>query len=171
MKLRILLSSVAILATVGCSSSGLSTNVQTLSVSPGATKATAILAPQKAGNFTAFAARESSFVERELRNGTADSIEQFQRFRRGAEGRTDATVVFDSIRHGVTHVGGGLYAPIVEADAHVASVGGKNLLRRSGSATSGEIHELNVFVTNPELYREAISIAARKLAMELTSAL
>lgn len=171
MKLRILLSSMAIFTFVGCSSSGLSTHVQTLSVAAGTTRATTILAPQKAGEFTAFAARESSFVERELRDSTSDSIEQFQRFRRGSEGRTDATLVFDSIRHGVTDVGGGLYAPIVQADAHVAGVDGKNLLRRSGSATSGEIHELHVFVTNPDLYREAITIAAKKLAMELTSAL
>ena len=106
-----------------------------------------------------------------MRASTSDSIEQFQRFHRGAEGRTDATVVFDSIRHGVTHVGSGLYAPIVEADAHIVDANGKNLLRRSGSATSGEIHELNAFVTNPGLYREAISIAAKKLAIELTSTL
>lgn len=171
MKLRILLSMAAALACVACSSSGLSTNVQTLSVSSGTTRATTILAPQKAGEFTAFAARESSFVEREVRDNTSDSIEQFQRFRRGSEGRTDATVVFDSIRHGVTYVGGGLYAPIVEADVHVAGANGKNLLRRSGSATSGEIHELSVFVTEPGLYREAISIAAKKLAIELTSTL
>lgn len=110
-------------------------------------------------------------MESEVRHSTSDSVEQFQRFRRGSEGRADATVVFDSIRHGVTYVGGGLYAPIVEADAHVADANGKTLLRRTGSATSGEIHELNAFVTSPGLYREAISIAAKKLAIELTSTL
>ena len=37
----------------------------------------------------------------------------------------------------------------------------------TSSATSGELHPLDTFVKNPELYREALRIAAQKLALEM----
>lgn len=171
MKLSTLLSISASLLFVGCSSSGLSTKIQTLNVSASSTKPTTLLTPPKETEFAAAAERETAFVEQAVRTSTLESIGQFQRFQRGSDSGADATVIFDAIRHGVTRVGDGLYAPTIEADVRVVGLDNKQLLRLTRSATSGELHPLDTFVKNTELYREALRIAAQKLAVELTSAL
>ncbi len=171
MKPSALLSISASLLFVGCSGSGLSNKIHTLNVSASSTKPTTVLAPAKETEFAAAAERETAFVEQAVRTSTLDSIGQFQRFQRGSDNGADATVVFDAIRHGVTRVGEGLYAPTVEADIRVVGPDNKQLLRRTGSATSGELHPLDTFVKNPALYHEALRIASQKLALELTSAL
>ena len=157
---------------VGCANSNqLSTKVQTLAVQAGTTKPTAIIAPQKANDFTAAAARQTSFVETEVRNSTADSLGQFGRFGRTEGQKADATVVFESIRHGVTLVGNGQYAPIIEAVVRVVGADGKVLASRSQSATSGELHTLAEYAQTPDLYRDGIAIAAKKLGMEIAGGL
>jgi hypothetical protein len=154
----------------GCASSNqLENRIQTITVADGVLKPTMILAPAKAADFSTFAARESAQVEREVRGSTADAIKQFGRFQRGAPTGSDATLTFDAIRHGVTSAGENLYAPIVEADFRATGMKGEQLLRRSHSATSGEVHTLDQFIKDPDLYRRAISVAAEKLALELAS--
>ena len=160
------LSAAALFA--GCASSNhLANRIQTITIADGSLKPTTILAPTKATEFSAFAARESAQIEREVRGSTLDAITHFGRFQRGAPNGSDATITFDAIRHGVTSAGGDLYAPIVEADIRATGMKGEQLLRRSHSATSGEIHTLDQFVKDPALYRHAISVAAQKLALEL----
>jgi hypothetical protein len=170
MKPHTLLSLATIALLAGCASP-LSNKVHTLDISNTTTKGTAIIAPPKATDFTNAAARQSGFVEHELRAGTGEGIEQIQRFQRATKNSADATIVFDTIRHGVTNVGSGLFAPTVEAVIRIVGTDGKVIASRQQSATSGEIHPLDAFVKNPELYRNAVSVASKKLGLELASGL
>lgn len=172
MKLRDLLSVFTAMLLTGCANSNqLSTKVQTLAVQPGTAKPTSILAPLKANDFTAEASRQTSFVETEVRNSTINSLVQFGRFGAPQGRNADATIVFDSIRHGVTLVGNSHYAPIVEAVARVVGADGKSLVNRSHSATSGGLHTLEEYAKTPNLYRDGIGIAAKKLGMEFAGGL
>ncbi len=172
MKLRATLSIVVSLLLASCANSNqLSKAIQTLSVQPATGKPTTVIAPQKAVDFSATAARLTSVVETEVHTQTVKSLEDFGRFGSPKEHGADATVVFDFIRHGVTLVSNEQYAPIVEAVVSVVGTDGKSLARRSQSATSGELHTLEEYVQNPELYREGISIAAKKLGMEIAGGL
>ena len=144
MKPSSLLSISAALLFVGCSGSGLSNKIHTLNVSASSTKPTTLLAPAKETEFAAAAERETAFVEQVVRTSTLDSIGQFQRFQRGSDSGADATVVFDAIRHGVTRVSEGLYAPTVEADIRVVGPDNKQLLRRTGSANVASVIAFSV---------------------------
>jgi hypothetical protein len=160
------LSAAALFA--GCASSNhLANRIQTITISEEIRKPTTVIAPAKASDFSAFAARESAQIEREVRANTLDAIRHFGRFQPGAPNGSDATITFDAIRHGLTSAGGNLYAPTVEADIRATGIKGEQLLRRSHSATSGEIHTLDQFVKDPGLYRNAISVALQKLALEV----
>ena len=161
---------IATLALVGCESQ-LSNKIQSLSVAKGTTRPTTIIATPQQREFADSAARQSAFVEGELGSSTADALAKFGRFDVTQGRSTDATLMFDSIRHGVTRVGNHLYAPIVEATVHVVGADGKVLARRNQSATSGEIHPLEEFTRNTALYRDAIEIASGKLGLELASGL
>lgn len=157
---------------VGCANSNnLSTKVQTLAVQSGTTKPTVVIAPQKANAFVAAASRQTSFVEAEVRNGTADSLAQFGRFGPPQGRGSDATIVFESIRHGVTLVGNGQYAPVVDAVVRVVGPDGKTLATRRQSATSGGLHSLQDYANDAERYRSGISVAAKKLGMEIAGGL
>ena len=59
----------------------------------------------------------------------------------------------------------------IEAVVRVFGADGKVLVNRSQSATSGELHTLDEYVQNPDLYRNGIGIAAKKLGMELAGGL
>jgi hypothetical protein len=168
MKPSLFLFTIATLALGGCASH-LSSKIHNLNVAKGTAKPTAVIAPPQETNFADFAARQSPFVEQELGNSTANAIAKFGRFSSVPGRGADATVMFDSIRHGVTRVSNNLYAPIVEANVRVVGENGKILLRRHQSATSGEIHPLEEFVRNSALYREAIDIASEKLGIEIAS--
>lgn len=172
MKITALITVFTAMLLVGCANSNsLSRKVQTLAVQSGTTKPTVIIAPIKATEFTAAAARQTTFVETELRNSTADSLGNFGRFS-SPQGRTsDATLVFESIRHGVTQIGSTQYAPTIEAVVRIVGANGKTLASRKQSATSGELHSLQDYVNNSALYRDAIAIAVKKLSMEIASGL
>lgn len=170
MKPNLLLFTIATLLLGGCANS-LPKKIQSLNVARGTAKPTTIIAPERASEFTAFATRHSAFVENEVGNSTASSLAKFGRFDAMQGRSSDATVMFDSIRHGVTRVSNNLYAPIVEASVRIVGANGKVLTRRKQSATSGAIHTLEEFTTNTAIYREAIDIAADKLGMEIASGL
>lgn len=172
MKLTAFISVFTAILLVGCANSNsLSSKVQTLAVQSGTTKPTIVIAPPKANDFTAAASRQTTFVETELRNSTADALGNFGRFATPQGPTSDATLVFASIRHGVTKISITQYAPTVEAVVRVIGANGKTLATRKQSATSGEIHPLQDYVNNAALYRDAIAIAAKKLGMEIASGL
>ena len=171
MKSSILLTIAATFLFASCAGSGhLSKSVQSLNIGRDPATPVVVISPMRSADFVGFASAESVFVETEVRNAASDAIGQFERFQQKSDG-ADATLLFDSIRHGVTHVGDGLYAPIVETRVRVVDARGKTLLRRSNSATSGEVHDLDTFMRTPGLYRDAVSVSARKLALELAGGL
>ena len=79
--------------------------------------------------------------------------------------------MFESIRHGVTLVGNGQYGPVVDAVVRVVGPDGKTLATRRQSATSGGLHSLQDYANDAELYRSGISVAAKKLGMEIACGL
>lgn len=168
MKHQIATTITAAMLFAGCAgSSYLDKRIQTVAIADGVTKPTEVLDPAKAVEFSTLATRESARIERELRGNTRDALKQFGRFQTGERGGSDATITFEVIRHGLTAVGENLFAPIVEAEIRATGSKGENLLRKSRSATSGEVHTMDQFLKNPELYRNATSLAAQKLALEL----
>ncbi len=168
MKLILVAKLAAVALLTGCSTSApYESRNHTFAVADKVTNSTVVLAPQKAVEFSTFAAKESASVEREIRGSLIDAMKQFGRFQSGAP--TGATITIDAVRHGVTSAGDQLFAPIVEAEIHATGAKGEKLMRRTHSATSGEIHTLEQFIQDPELYRRAIAIAAQKLALELAA--
>jgi hypothetical protein len=167
-----LIVSLAAIVFTGCSGyNQIPNKVQKLNISSGTTKPASIVAPQNNPAFAAYTAQQAQFVEKQLFDGTVAAFNQFGRFNQSASREVDATVVFDSIRHGVTRVSNGLYAPIVQATVRVVDPAGKQLARRFQSATSGEINTLDAFTKDAALYREGLRVAADKLALEIVSGL
>jgi hypothetical protein len=167
---NIILSLFAALLVSGCAGGSFSSGVKTVHVNPAVKRGTVVTAPDKATVFAQTAQSQTQWLENWLRNAIVNQINQSGRFSAIDRNPVDATIEFESVRHGLIEVSAGSYAATLDVDVILLDRNGKTTGHRTVSATGGSIHSLRDF-EDAKVYSEALSIAADKLALELVSTL